>query len=198
MSIFARVREVIINPQETWHTIKQEPVNIKQLFINYAAPLALIPAVCNLVGFTLLGIRTPANEIMRAPFFEALLGGLLGYFFHLAGVLVSIWFVNLLAPVFSSKSDMNTSAKVVIYAMTPTWLVGVFSILPGLGILSILGLYGVYLLVLAFPILLETPPKKVVWYTLSVLAVGFIVSFILSMVVIAAFYGPMYMRMIAT
>lgn len=197
MNILERARDIILNPRVTWQVIKGEAVDLKQLFVNYAAPLALIPAVCGLIGMTVIGIRVPAGTVVRAPFMGALLGGLTGYILHLAGVWVGGWLVKTLAPYFSSKPDFNSAMKVVVYSMTPVWLAGIFSLIPGLGILSLLGLYGIYLLVLGLPVVMETPSEKVVWYTISILAVGLVISLILSGIIVGTIYGPMYMRMMA-
>ena len=197
MTIFSRAREIIVSPKVTWQVIKGELVDVKQLLINYAAPLALIPAVCTLIGFTLVGIRISEGGAMRAPFMPALMGGVVGYLLHLGGILLAAWAIKFLAPTFGSKSDLPSALKIVVYAMTPAWLVGVFSLVPGLGILSLLGFYGIYLLVLGLPVVLETPPNKVVWYTISILAVGFVINLVLSVIIIGTLYGPMLMRMMA-
>jgi hypothetical protein len=197
MNIFERARDIILKPKETWPVIKGESIEIKQLFLNYAAPLALIPALCSLIGMTLIGIRMPSGNVVRSPFFASLSGGVVGYVLNLASIFLVAWIVKLLAPYFNSKADLNSSVKVVIYSMTPVWLVGIFALLPGLGILSILGLYGIYLLVLGLQEILDTPSNRVALYTIAVLAVGFLISLILSGIVVGLFYGPMYMHMMA-
>ncbi len=198
MTILERARDIIINPRVTWQIIKDESIDIKQLFINYAAPLALIQSIGSLIGLTIIGIRLPGGEeIVRAPFAEALLGGVAGYFLHLGLLFIAAWIIKLLAGTFGSKADLPLSVKVVVYSMTPVWLAGIFSVIPGLGILSVLGLYGIYLLFLGLPALLETPSNKVAWYAISILVAGFAVSFILSLFVFGIFYGPMFMRMMA-
>jgi hypothetical protein len=197
MKILERARDIILNPRVTWQAVKEETVELKQLFVNYAAPLALIPVVSSLIGMTIIGIRMPAGSVIRAPFIGALFGGLVGYILHLAGLLVGGWLVKTLAPFFSSKPDFNSAMKVVVYSMTPVWLAGVFSLIPGLGILSLLGLYGIYLLVLGLPVVMETPSEKVALYTISILAVGLVISLVLSGIIVGTIYGPMYMRMMA-
>ena len=197
MKILERARQIILNPRAAWQVINGEAIDARQLFINYAAPLALVPAVCSMIGMTLFGLRMPAGNVIRAPFIEALLAGVAGYVLHLGGILVGAWLVKALAPLFNSKSDFGSVLKVVVYSMTPVWLVGIFSIVPGLGILAILGLYGIYLLALGLPAILGTPGNKVLWYVLAILVVGLVISFILSMIVVGAFYGPMFMRMMS-
>jgi len=197
MEILKRAREIVLNPKGTWSVIKGENIEVKELFINYAAPLALIPAVASFIGMVLIGMRVPSGEVLRAPFFESLAGGVIGYVLQLAGVLAGAWVVKYLAPSFNSKADLATAAKLVVYAMTPVWLLGIIQIIPGLGVLSILGLYSIYLLATGLPALLDTPHDKVIWYTGAIVIAGIVISFILSIVVVGAIYGPMYMRMMA-
>jgi len=196
-AILERARDIILKPKGTWRIIKDETSSVQEIFINYAAPLALIPAVATIIGLSIVGIRVPAGHIARAPFMESLAGGVLGYVFHLLGLLAGAWAVNFLAPYFNSKSDLNSAAKLVVYSMTPIWLIGIFSILPGLGILQIFGLYGIYLIYLGLPLLIETPPEKVLWYTTVIVLAAMLISLILTILVGGAVYGPMFMRMMA-
>jgi hypothetical protein len=197
MNIFDRAKDIIMNPRQTWESIKTETIDIKSFFINYAAPLALIPTICGFIGISLVGIRFPAGHIARAPFFQALLGGVLGYLVNLVALYAGAWAVKFIAPFFNAKSDLNSAVKVVVYSMTPAWLVGIFSLVPGLSILSILALYAIYLLYLGLEIILETPIERVIWFTLSVLLAGVMISFVTSIIMINIVYGPMYMRMMA-
>ncbi|MEA3493812.1 MAG: Yip1 family protein [Candidatus Margulisiibacteriota bacterium] len=197
MKIIERIKEIIMKPKAAWKVIKDEPSDIKALYLNYAAPLALIPAVCSLIGMTIVGIRMPAGEVMRSPFVPTLIGSAIGYGLSLLGLIIGAWIVKLLAPTFNSKADLADAFKVVVYSMTPVWLVGIFSLVPGLGILGILGLYAIYLLALGFPVVLNTPENKVVWFTISIILVSMVVNFILSAIVFGALYGPMYMQMMA-
>ena len=196
--IFERARALISKPVETWQAIKSEKVSVQDLFINYAAPLALIPAVSGLIGLSIVGVRMPTGILVRAPFMEALAGAVLGYIFHLLGILAGIWLVNLLAPYFKSRPDFNSAAKLVIYSMTPVWLLGVISIIPGLGVLQILGLYAIYLLYLGLPVLMETPREKAIIYTVLIMVAWLLVSLVLTIIVGGAVYGPLYMRMMSS
>lgn len=197
MKIFERARDIIINPKVAWGIIKDEQTDVRQLFINYAAPLALIPSVAGLIGITLIGIRLPDGEVIRAPFIQALISSAAGYFLNLTAVLLMAWLTKLMAPAFSAKTDLAKAAAVIVYSLTPVWLVGIFSAVPGLGVLSLLGLYGIYLLALGLRTVLKAAGKKLVLYTISILFTGLIVSFILSVVVITLFYGPMFLQMMA-
>lgn len=195
--IFERAKQMILKPKETWQAIKGETNSVPWLFINYAAPLALIPAVATLIGLSIVGIKMPGGHLARAPFAEALAAGVVGYAFHLLGIYAGGWVVNFLAPHFNSRQDLNSAVKLVVYSMTPAWLVGIFSIFPALGILQIFGLYGVYLIYVGLPVLLDTPQEKAGWYTALIIVSAILISVILSILVGGAVYGPMFIRMMA-
>jgi hypothetical protein len=198
MKVWDRARDLIIDPRLTWQTISGENIPARQLFFNYAAVLSLIPAICGLVGLTIVGLRMPSGNLVRAPFLYALVGGVIGYVLNLAGLWVGAWAIKTLAPVFNSKASLESALILIIYAMTPFWVVGVLQLLPFMGFLSLLGFYGIYLLVLGLPVIMGTPQEKILWYTLAILGAGLVISFILSMISVGAIYGPMYMRMMAS
>jgi hypothetical protein len=195
--IFERAKKMILSPKETWQAVKGEATTIQGLFINYAAPLALIPTVATLIGLSIVGIRMPAGHIARAPFTEALTASVVSYVFHLLGLLAGAWVVNLLAPHFNSKPDMNAAVKLVVYSMSPVWLLGIFSLVPGFGILQVFGLYGIYLVFLGLPTLMETPIERTLWYTVIIVISAMLISLIMTILVGGAFYGPMFLRMMA-
>lgn len=195
--IFERAKAILYKPKETWWAIKNEAGTIQDLFVNYAAPLALIPAVATLIGLVVVGIRMPSGSFARAPFMESLTGGVLGYFFHLVGLIAAAWVINFLAPYFNSRQDFVGAVKLVVYSMTPVWLVGIFSLLPGLGILQLFGFFGVYLLFLGLPVMLDTPTDKMVWFTTFIMLAAFLISLILTIIVGGAVYGPMFLRMMS-
>ena len=78
--------------------------------------------------------------------------------------------------------------------MTPVWVVGITALLPGIGILQVLGLYGLYLLYKGLPILLETPDDKVYLFFTSIVVSSLILTFFFSFIIGGAIYGPILMR----
>ena len=76
-------------------------------------------------------------------------------------------------------------------------MIGLVAILPGIGILQVLGLYGLYLLYKGLPILLDTPEDKVVWYFIAIVFSSLILTFLFSFIIGGAVYGPIMMRMMS-
>ncbi|OGC11444.1 hypothetical protein A3K48_02910 [candidate division WOR-1 bacterium RIFOXYA12_FULL_52_29] len=192
--IFERVKAIILNPIETWGAIKSERIEIKDLLVNYAAPLALLPALATLIGLSIVGIRVPTGFIIRIPFLEALIAGVVGYFLNLAMLFAGAWVVGYIASYFNSRGDFDLSFKLIVYSMTPVWVVGITALLPGIGILQVLGLYGLYLLYKGLPILLETPDDKVYLFFTSIVVSSLILTFFFSFIIGGAIYGPILMR----
>lgn len=193
--LFKRVRVFLLQPKETWGVIREESASVAELMVNYAAPLALIPVIARLVNLVFVGIQLPGGHITRAPILDALFGGVVSYIFHLAGLLAGVWVINWLAPYCESKPDLRGAAQIVIYAMTPVWLLGVCAISPVLGLLQIFGLYGIYLVYLGLPIVMGTPPERVPWFTLLLGILSLAIGLVFNTVVDSAVYGPIIIRM---
>jgi hypothetical protein len=62
--------------------------------------------------------------------------------------------------------------------MTPVWLAGALSLIPGLRLLGILGLYGVYIFWLGVPVLMKAPNEKSAPYTAAVAVCGVVISLV--------------------
>jgi hypothetical protein len=195
--VFKRALAIITQPLVTWQAIKAETDSAQELILNYAAPLALIPAIAALIGLSIVGIKLPTGHVARAPFFDALVNGVLSYVFQLLSLPIGAWIVSLLAPSFDSKPDFNSATKLVVYTMTPIWLLGALTLIPALGLLQIFGLYAFHLLYVGIPVLMDTPPDKVLWYTVAIIIASIFVSVIFSAILGGAFYGPLRIKMLA-
>jgi hypothetical protein len=168
MNLVERVKGIILSPKTEWPVIAGEPGDAGYLFSNYVAILAAIPAVCGFIGAVLIGV----------PVFAALIAAVIHYVLAFVAVYIVALIVNLLAPTFSSQKNFENALKVTVYSQTPVWLVGVFSLIPALSFLAILGLYGLYLLWLGLPPLMKTPPEKSIWYTITIVVCAIVVSIV--------------------
>ena len=164
--IIERAKGIILTPKTEWEKIAAEPADVMSLFTGYAAILAVIPAVCGLLGSTLIGVSLPIIGTVRTPMGSALAHMVLGYVFGLAVIYAVSWVVNALAPTFNGEKNPIAALKLVIYASTPVWIAGVLSLVPLLGVLGIIaGLYGLYLLYLGLTPLMKNPQDKSIGYT---------------------------------
>jgi hypothetical protein len=85
-----------------------------------------------------------------------------------------------LAPTFRGQKNRPNALKLATYSMTPVWLAGAFSLIPGLRPLGILGLYGVYLFWLGVPVLMKAPNERSMPYTGAVAICGIVISLLVA------------------
>ena len=182
MNLFERVKGILLNPRAEWSIIEREPGDVAYLFMNYVAILAAIPAVCGFIGGSLIGISLPGLGTVRVPIVTGLVGAVVGYLLTFAMVYIVALLADLLAPTFQGQKNPENALKLVVYSYTPTWLAGVFLLIPSLGFLAILGLYGLYLLWSGIPPLMKAPQEKSIVYTLAIIVCAIVIGLIVGLV----------------
>jgi hypothetical protein len=158
MNHLKRVFKILFTPNEEWHNIAAADESPASLCFGYVFPMVLAGAIAIFIGYGYVGYDS---------FLIHLKGPNWGWWFGLrhfiSGVAVffiATYVIDALAPFFSSTKNLSRSAQLVAYSSTPFWLSALFSAFPFLGVLSILGLYGVYLFYVGLPIMKNTPPDK--------------------------------------
>jgi hypothetical protein len=182
MNLFERVKGILLNPRAEWSIIEREPGDVAYLFMNYVAILAAIPAVCGFIGSSLIGISLPGLGTVRVPIVTGLMGAVVGYLLTFAMVYIVALLADLLAPTFQGQKNSENALKLVVYSYTPAWLAGVFLLIPSLGFLAILGLYGLYLLWSGIPPLMKAPQEKSIVYTLAIIVCAIVIGLIVGLV----------------
>jgi len=187
MNLVARVQAILLKPNDEWVKIKEEPTTIQQLFTQYAVILAAIPAVAQFLGWAVLGFRIPYAGGSWTT--RALLYAIFSYVLSLVSVYALGFIINALAPNFSSTQSLPLAMKLAVYSMTPVWIMGIFNLIPALGILGILGsLYGLYIMYLGFTTpLMGTPKEKVTGYFVVSVVVTIVLMAVVGIILGAAF-----------
>ena len=180
MDIVERARAIIVSPGPTWVTIEQEATDWQKLYVPYMVLLALIPAVASFVGWSVLGVGGFGFS-MRLPVFTGLGLMVSHYVMTLVMVFVWGWIISQLATSFGGQANVMSGVKLTVYASTPAMLAGVFTAMPGLSILALLGsLYSLYLVYLGLPVLMKNPPEKSIGYMVVAAIVGIVCSVLIS------------------
>ena len=187
--LIERAKGIVLSPKTEWEKIAAEPADVKSLFTGYAMILAAIPAVCGLIGSTLIGMSLPIVGTIRTPIAAALVQMVLTYVLGLVVIYLVALIVDALAPTFDGQKNSVQALKLVVYSSTPVWLAGVFALIPVLSVLSILAaLYGLYLLYIGLAPMMKNPQDKSIGYT-ALIIVCYIVLAIIVGTVIAAVAG---------
>lgn len=177
--LFERVKAILLTPQTEWPVIAREPGEPSILFTRYVAILALIPALAGFIGSSLIG--------RYAPFLSGLAGAVIGYFMTFVVVFVVALIVDALAPTFGAQKNFPNALKLTVYSYTPAWLAGIFLLIPGLSFLTVLGLYGLYLLWLGLPPLMQAPRDKALPYAAAVVVCAVIIQIVIGFILGALF-----------
>lgn len=179
MNAIERVKNVLLAPKSEWQTISNESDTHVKILTVYLIPLALIPAVGSFIGYGLIGYSVMGIHIGTFGF--GIRQAVVSFISTIVGVYLTTWIITLLAERFGSIKNFNNAFKLVAYSYTPMLVAGILFIFPKLAILvTIAGLYGLYLLYLGLEPVLGTPEdKKTSYFVVSLICVV-ICSFIVS------------------
>jgi len=175
-ALIERIKSILLNPKETWETIKAEETSTTKIVKEYLIYLAAIPPIAHFIGYAIVGLVG-----YRTPFFTTLIQSVVWYVLLIVNVFITAFIINALAPSFNAVKNDLAAFKLVAYSMTASFVAGIFYIIPHLAALGILGLYSFYLLYIGLPKLMECPQEKTLAY--------FIVSIIVVIVLYAIMFG---------
>lgn len=162
--LIGRVKNILIKPTAEWQSIDEEPASIAGIYLRHVLLLAAIPPIATLIGSLVFGVSV-LGMTYRPSVASAFSSALVQYGLTLAGVFLLGLVINYLAPKFGGSADKVRAFKVAAYSATAVWVAGFFNILPAMSILTILGLYSLYLLYLGLPLLMKVPKGKALAYT---------------------------------
>jgi|ERR1700688_913003 len=178
-----RVQAILMKPKDTWAVIGAEPASINGLYSGYIVPLAAIPAIAGFIGLSLIG-TTVFGVTYHTPIVAGIVRAVLVYVFTLVGCYIGAVIAEMLAPSFGGVKDRVQGLKLVAYAYTPSWILGIIAILPILSPVVILGsLYGLYLLYLGVGPTMKVPEDKAIVYTIVLVVAMVVISLVIFAVV---------------
>ncbi|MEN8222391.1 MAG: Yip1 family protein [Acidobacteriota bacterium] len=182
--IIQRVIGILTKPVDEWKKIKGEQATVAGLFTNYAIILAAIPAIAGFLGLMIVGFP------IRFPFTFAIAN----YIFSLLGVFLLALVIDNFAPIFDSNKNMTDSTKIAVYSYTPTWVAGIFYIIPQLGMVAMIaGFYSLYLLYLGIKEIKAPSKAKEAGYFVSIIVanviIGIVVYFLIRSIAFSGYYS---------
>src|SRR5215208_4555756 len=123
MNLVERAQKILLQPQQEWYVIQQEPTQPAELYTGYIIPLAAIGPVASLIGLSVFGYGLFGMSIPAIIVRSVIL-----YILSLGSIYVSAMIIDALAPNFSSQKNINQALKLVAYASTPGWIAGIFGL----------------------------------------------------------------------
>lgn len=190
MNVVARVKAILLTPKTEWLVIANEPGDAQHLFTNYVAILAAIPAIAGFVGTSLVGFTVPTVGTIRLGIGAGIVNAILTYVLAFVISYLVALIADGLAPTFGGQKNFANALKLTVYSYTPGWLAGIFTIVPSLTFLSVLGLYALYLFWAGAPVLMRVPPERAIGYTAAVIVCGVIVVIVIGLIQAAIISMP--------
>ncbi|MGA2396587.1 MAG: YIP1 family protein [Steroidobacteraceae bacterium] len=189
--LIERAKNILMTPNTEWPIIQAETTGITQLYTGYVMPLAAFSTVMSFIRMSLIGIG-----YWHMPVLTGLAYALASFGFALLGIYLFGLIIDGLAPSFAGQRNQRQALKTAAYAFTPAALGAVLVLLPVFGpfLRLIASLYGVYLLYLGLPVLMQSPKEKVPGYTAAVVVcvilLGVVLSVLMSAIVRMTGYSP--------
>lgn len=181
MNLIERIKNIITNPKNEWEKINVEEQSLASLITAYVIPLALVGAAATFIGYGFIGMDYGFFRMKGMEW--GIKMALVQVVSAVAGVIVTAYVVDALAPSFLSTKNINKSAQLVAYSYTPAFIGAWLNIFPAIGWLgSLFGLYGIYLMYLGLGPLKNTPEDKKVIYLVVTIVVLIVVYAILGMI----------------
>ena len=177
-SLFDRVKGILLEPGKEWPKIVAENREPKDIALKYVLILAAIAPICTFIGFQLFGFGVLGVRI----------SGLTGIFLRIAiaAFVINIAMVFVLgfaakfaSKQFGGKDDFPAGFRLAAYSMTAAWVAGIFTLLPQISFLQIVGLYSIYLLYLGAAPVMGVPKEKAAPFTGVVFVIGIVAGVIL-------------------
>jgi hypothetical protein len=181
-SIIGRAKELVVDPQATWHDIIEEEEAPRQILLHYALPLAAIGPLAGLIGSLAFGYGALGFS-GRLGFGSAIGMALSSLLLSIVSLYVVTWIVNWLAPRFGGTKDFPAAFRLVAYAMTAAWAAGIFSLIPVLSILGFVGLYSIYIFYTGVRPVLGVRDEQAGAFTIIVFAIGIVAYIVTGMMV---------------
>ncbi len=185
-AIVDRVKSIILSPKDTLTASKTETWVISDTIKNYIAIIAAIPPVAQFIGYAIVGLPL----IGRLNFFRSLFYAVISYILSIVAVVVVGKVINALAPSFGANKDDSSAFKLAVFCFTPAFVGGIFYLIPTLSVLALLAsLYGIYILYIGIPILMEAPQEKTLTYTILTVIISIVIMFLIGAVAGAVAWG---------
>jgi hypothetical protein len=168
----ARLRDLFLTPSAEWKKIEREPATVRALYVNLIAPLSAIPVVAGLVGSIAFGdVRNGVASPVSA------VGSAIGQYALTLAIVYAMGMVTaFLAETFGGRRDQLQALKLIAYSSTPAWLASAFGVFPWGWLLSLFGVYSVFLLYRGLPRLMQNDDERTMAYAATIVVVALVVS----------------------
>lgn len=182
MNLINRAKNILLTPKTEWNVIAGETATLGSLLTSYVIPMALIPTAAALLSGLFWG------ALFGMKF--AVLSAVSAFVSVIVAYVVTTYIVDLLAPNFQSKKDLGSSAQLVAYSATASWVASIANIIPFVGWLVAIagGIYGIYLMYLGLGPVKKTAEDQKVIYLIICIVVFVVIYMLIGWILMMLFW----------
>jgi hypothetical protein len=167
--LLERIKNIILTPKTEWLVIETESTTVGRLYTGYVMPMAGFAAVMSFIRMSVVGVSLPFGGVIRTPVVSGLFSSLVTFVLGLIGLYLVGIVINMLSASFSGRRDSRRALQTAAYSLTPAWLGTALTFLPVGSLLQLAaGIYGIYVLYLGLPVMMQAKPNNASGYTASV------------------------------
>jgi hypothetical protein len=190
MKIFNTARDLILYPEKTWDVLKE--IKDNKFIFTYPLVLSFVQPLAIIVGYGVVGLWVGQIGYFRLSLSNAFYSALVAYFLSLLGVVVAGFLILVIANYFSAEGDINSAMKLAVFSSTAPLLAGIFQIIPGIRILTVLAMYGAYLLYVGIPKIMKAPHDKESPFIFSAIIATIILMLLINSLITQYIFGILY------
>ncbi len=173
-SLFTESWQLIVEPTKFWEA-KKEVKTEANVFTSFYLPLILLVGVAVFIGELISG-----SQILFSYAFFKSLREMLVYILQFYG---AVYVTNELISGFKGEKDKEMVRLIVAYSLLPFIVASIITgLFPGLYVLSVIGLYGIYLFALGIHNCIILPEEYRVRYILLTILVNFLIFALLNLI----------------
>ena len=166
------------DPAREWERIRDADYSVADSIAGHTLLLALIPAVCSLVGTTTIGWQGGGAVPVKLTTGSAAQIAVLYYFAMVFATFTMGWMIHWMSRTYGAEQPLSQCVTLATYTATPLFLVGVLQLYPLLWLNLVLGLpvvaFTTYLFYTGVPIVMRIPPERGFLFSSAVLAFGLV------------------------
>jgi uncharacterized Zn finger protein (UPF0148 family) len=177
-NIFNRAINIMFKPRQEWEVVAQEKPRIPMIILGYALIFSIIPIIALMIDNSFFGR-------LGIGFHFSIVGTIYG-FFHgilfavasLTSIIVGAVIINSIAPGFKTEKNLGRAIQLTAYSFTPMFFAAALYLIPYMSFMVILvGLYGIFLVLMGQPVIMKTPKNTQVGYFFTTIGIVYAIFF---------------------
>ena len=172
------ITTLLMHPASGWEKIRDAGLSIKECYIKYVIPMALVPPIAAFIGTTQVGWKVGQSDAVRLTVDSALQISVASFFAMLVVVFVIAKTIHWMAATYDSTQSLASCFSLAAFTATPLFLVGITLLYPMPWFVYLVGLpalgYAVMLLYTGVPVMMDTNKERGFLFASAILALGLV------------------------